>query len=121
MPDSNLKTTSRAARAAIRRTRRAGASAARIGAGAWRRIPRRLRLWIIIVAILTVAATVLAIIFRPAPPPEPAPTVEVEPVSTEDVSIYGEYVGRVRAQQFVEIHARVEGYLEKCSSRKVHS
>lgn len=113
MPDSNLKTTSRAARAAIRRTRRAGASAARIGAGAWRRIPRRLRLWIIIVAILTVAATVLAIIFRPAPPPEPAPTVEVEAVSTEDVSIYGEYVGRVRAQQFVEVHARVEGYLEK--------
>ena len=113
MPDSNLKTTSRAARAAIRRTRRAGASAARIGAGAWRRIPRRLRLWIIIVAILTMAATVLAIIFRPAPPPEPAPTVEVEAVSTEDVSIYGEYVGRVRAQQFVEVHARVEGYLEK--------
>lgn len=113
MPDSNLKTTSRAARAAIRRTRRAGASAARIGAGAWRGIPRRIRLWIIIVAILTVAASVLAIIFRPAPPPEPAPTVEVEPVSTEDVSIYGEYVGRVRAQQFVEVHARVEGYLEK--------
>ena len=34
-------------------------------------------------------------------------------VKTENVNIYGEYVGRIRAQQFVEIHARVEGYLEK--------
>ena len=25
---------------------------------------------------------------------------------------YGEYVGRIRAQQFVEVRARVEGYLE---------
>ena len=32
---------------------------------------------------------------------------------TDDVEIYGEYVGRIRAQQFVEIRARVEGYLEK--------
>ena len=37
----------------------------------------------------------------------------VEPVTTEDVNIYGDYVGRIRAQQFVEIRARVEGYLEK--------
>ncbi|MGL4364175.1 MAG: efflux RND transporter periplasmic adaptor subunit [Bacteroidales bacterium] len=35
------------------------------------------------------------------------------PVAQKDVSIYGEYVGRVRAQQFVEIRARVEGYLEQ--------
>ena len=41
------------------------------------------------------------------------PVVAVEPVQVEDVSIYGEYVGRIRAQQFVEIRARVEGYLEK--------
>lgn len=41
------------------------------------------------------------------------PVVAVEPVTTEDVSIYGEYVGRIRAQQFVEIRARVEGYLEQ--------
>lgn len=31
----------------------------------------------------------------------------------DDVEIYGEYVGRVRAQQFVEVRARVEGYLEQ--------
>ena len=42
-----------------------------------------------------------------------APVVIVEPVGVEDVEIYGEYVGRIRAQQFVEIRARVEGYLEK--------
>lgn len=29
------------------------------------------------------------------------------------MEIYGEYVGRIRAQQFVEIRARVEGYLEE--------
>ncbi len=41
-----------------------------------------------------------------------APTVIVEPAIKGDVEIYGEYVGRIRAQQFVEVHARVEGYLE---------
>ena len=41
------------------------------------------------------------------------PVVTVERVMQEDVAIYGEYVGRVRAQQFVEIRARVEGYLER--------
>lgn len=40
------------------------------------------------------------------------PVVAVEPSECEDVEIYGEYVGRVRAQQFVEVRARVEGYLE---------
>ena len=45
--------------------------------------------------------------------PEVLPIVAVEPVDVEDVSIYGEYVGRIRAQQFVEIRARVEGYLER--------
>ncbi len=40
------------------------------------------------------------------------PTVIVEPATKGDVEIYGEYVGRIRAQQFVEVRARVEGYLE---------
>ncbi len=40
------------------------------------------------------------------------PTVIVEPAINGDVEIYGEYVGRIRAQQFVEVRARVEGYLE---------
>lgn len=41
------------------------------------------------------------------------PVVAVQPAAQDDVEIYGEYVGRVRAQQFVEVRARVEGYLEK--------
>ena len=41
------------------------------------------------------------------------PVVTVEKVKQDDVEIYSEYVGRIRAQQFVEIRARVEGYLEK--------
>lgn len=44
---------------------------------------------------------------------EEYPVVTIEKVRQQDVSIYGEYVGRIRAQQFVEIRARVEGYLEK--------
>ena len=42
-----------------------------------------------------------------------APVVSVETVGVEDVEIYGDYVGRVRAQQFVEVRARVEGFLER--------
>lgn len=38
--------------------------------------------------------------------------VTVEKVDTDDVEIYGEYVGQIRAKSFVEIRARVEGYLE---------
>lgn len=41
------------------------------------------------------------------------PVVSVDRVRMEDVDIYGEYVGRIRAQQFVEVRARVEGYLEQ--------
>lgn len=44
--------------------------------------------------------------------PVELPTVEVTTVDTTTVNVYGEYVGRIRAQQFVEVHARVEGYLE---------
>ena len=49
---------------------------------------------------------------RPAHQQE-IPVVTIEPVTREDVEIYGEYVGRIRAQQFVEVRARVEGYLEQ--------
>lgn len=41
------------------------------------------------------------------------PIVEVEPVETQDINIYGDYVGLIKASQDVEIHARVEGFLEK--------
>lgn len=41
------------------------------------------------------------------------PLVIVDKPKKEDVQIFGEYVGRIRAASYVEIHARVEGYLEK--------
>ncbi len=41
------------------------------------------------------------------------PIVCVEPVIQENVEIYGDYVGRIRAQLFVEVRARVEGFLER--------
>lgn len=41
------------------------------------------------------------------------PIVIVDKPSKEDVQIYGEYVGRIGAASFVEIHARVEGFLEE--------
>lgn len=50
---------------------------------------------------------------RKQPVQNSCPVVAVEPVKTSDVNIYGEYVGRIRAQQFVEVRARVEGYLQK--------
>lgn len=46
------------------------------------------------------------------PSPAAPPTVEVERVSPENVSVYGEYPGRIRAVQTFEIHARVDGYLD---------
>ena len=36
-----------------------------------------------------------------------APIVSIMPVQKQDVEIYGEYVGRIRAQQFVEVRARL--------------
>lgn len=44
---------------------------------------------------------------------EESALVSVMKVGQRDVNVYGEYVGRIRAQQFVEVHARVEGFLEK--------
>lgn len=41
------------------------------------------------------------------------PIVIVEKPAKEDVQIFGKYVGRIRAASYVEVHARVEGYLEK--------
>lgn len=70
-------------------------------------------LWIGVIAGLVVVTVLLVILLRPRPAAVVLPVVAVEPVTTEDVNIYGDYVGRIRAQQFVEIRARVEGYLEK--------
>ncbi len=72
------------------------------------------RLISIVIIVLIVAAVAVGLYFllRPKAAPAQLPVVEVQPVHQADVNIYGEYVGRIRAQQFVEIRARVEGYLE---------
>ncbi len=75
-----------------------------------RMTPKR---WISLAFAAVLAAGGIWWWLRPRPVPVVLPIVAVEPVDVEDVSIYGEYVGRIRAQQFVEIRARVEGYLEK--------
>ncbi len=78
--------------------------------------PRRKRTVVRAIAAVVVAAViglVLWAIFKPSPPAPGLPVVEVEPVQAGNVNIYGEYVGRIRAQQFVEVRARVEGYLER--------
>ncbi len=58
------------------------------------------------------------ILTRPQKAAPEMPTVIVEPVIKDDVEIFGEYVGRIRAQQFVEVRARVEGYLKTCFCRR---
>lgn len=73
---------------------------------------RKKRIAIALLVIIAVVVVYVIISRKPAPQPEP-PVVEIEPVIEDDVEIYGEYVGRIRAQQFVEVHARVEGYLEQ--------
>ena len=70
---------------------------------------------IIAVGVCTIIALGIGLYFllRPHTDHVALPVVETEPVETSDVNIYGSYVGRIRAQQFVEIRARVEGYLER--------
>lgn len=70
--------------------------------------------WLSISVIVVIVAVivVLLVTLRHKPQAQPLPVVETESVITEDVNIYGEYVGRIRAQQLVEVRARVEGYLE---------
>lgn len=76
-----------------------------------RKISRRQ--WIVFFCVLILIAGGIWWWLRPRPQEPVYPVIEAENVVTDDVEIYGEYVGRIRAQQFVEIRARVEGYLEK--------
>ena len=77
------------------------------------RIQLTRRQWIVAVAALAAVAALLIWLLRPQTQQPVYPIVAVEPVTTDNVNIYGEYVGQIRAQQFVEVHARVEGYLEQ--------
>lgn len=68
-----------------------------------------------VVILVLVIAVVAAVIYfsRKKEPERVLPIVSTVEVGKSDVNVYGEYVGRVRAQQFVEVHARVEGFLEE--------
>lgn len=73
---------------------------------------KKKRTAIAVIGIGLVIGIYLIVTHRSEPKPE-LPTVVIAPATQKDVEIYGEYVGRVRAQQFVEVRARVEGYLEQ--------
>lgn len=68
--------------------------------------------WITMLICMAALLAGYVVLTWPEELPPVLPTVVVEPAETGDVEIYGEYVGRIRAQQFVEVRARVEGYLE---------
>lgn len=72
---------------------------------------KRWFMWATVVAIIVIVGLVIFNKKKPAAPVYPV--VATQPVGVDEVRIYGDYVGRIRAQQFVEVHARVEGYLEK--------
>lgn len=73
---------------------------------------KKKRTALVVIGIGLVIGIYLIVSHRPAKMPE-LPVVAIAPATQDDVEIYGEYVGRVRAQQFVEVRARVEGYLEQ--------
>ena len=63
--------------------------------------------------VVAVAVAIPLIFLKPKPVEEVLPVVGVDVVRTRNVEIYAEFPGKIRAQQFVEVRARVEGYLEK--------
>lgn len=68
------------------------------------------------VSALVLIAVIIGIFYfltREKEKPADLPIVSVLPAQQENVEIYGEYVGRIKAQQFVEVRARVEGFLEQ--------
>lgn len=76
-------------------------------------ISKTKKIWACVALVCVVAGIASYYLLKPKPGPAPLPKVGTETIGLTDVNIYGEYVGRIRAQQFVEVHARVEGYLEK--------
>ena len=69
--------------------------------------------WYIIAAIAAVAIILIVWLTWPEPAKPVYPVIEAEKVKTQNVELYGEYAGKIRAQQYVEVRARVEGYLEE--------
>mgnify|MGYP002740623145 CR=1 FL=1 len=89
-------------------------------AGSWceKACPRTRSGWIMIALTAVVIVAGVVWLLRPRSEAVHYPIVAVEPVAPQNVEIYGEFVGRIRAQQFVEVRARVEGYLERMLFRE---
>lgn len=81
----------------------------------YKRLSKPLKALVMSVAAIFLLLVIYLLFFRSGKKEvaEPYPIVSVEPVEAKDVDIYGEYVGRINAQQYVEVRARVEGYLQK--------
>ena len=69
--------------------------------------------WLIVAVVLAACVVTVVLLTRERPVAPVPPIVETRMVTLRDVEIYGEYPGSIRAQLFVEVRARVEGYLEK--------
>ena len=63
--------------------------------------------------IILGALAILSACSEPPPVEEVAVRVVVTPAVQEDVTIYGDYVGRTEASKRVEVNARVNGFLEE--------
>lgn len=63
--------------------------------------------------LIAVIIGIFYILTREKEQPADLPVISIMPAQQENVEIYGEYVGRIKAQQFVEVRARVEGFLEQ--------
>ena len=74
--------------------------------------------WALIALAIAAAVVLFVWLSRPAVKTPERPTVSVVPVERHDVNIYSEFAGRIRAQQFVEVRARVEGYLQSMKFRE---
>lgn len=70
-------------------------------------------IYLIIAIIVLIIVAIVILHNRPKRTAPIYPTVEAQPVIVDNVELYGEYAGKIKAKQYVEVRARVEGYLEK--------
>lgn len=75
---------------------------------------KHISVWLWCFSVVAVLAAIAYAVYLnwPKPAAPTYPTVTAEPVVVEDVEVYVEYAGKIKARQYVEIRARVEGYLE---------
>lgn len=76
-------------------------------------IIRKPLFWVIMAAAIGGAAFAVIRSLRPARQAGQIPVVEVATVESGDINVYGEFAGRIRASQYVEVRAQVEGYLQR--------